>query len=135
MIHNRNGARPLSRRGFLALTASFAARSTSAGLARRYERLPITGVRDSRLKPFDELMSSFVVEHQIPGASLAVTRHGKLIYARGFGYANQEEEVPVQPSALFRRSSRCNSISRRLPDGVCGCGSDTTTNVLPSAAT
>jgi N-acyl-D-amino-acid deacylase len=41
----------------------------------------------------------------IPGAALAVGRNGKVVYARGFGYADLDRSQPVQPDALFRIAS------------------------------
>src|SRR5262249_47998282 len=43
--------------------------------------------------------------NKVPGAALAVVRHGRLVYARGFGYADQEKHRPVQPQSLFRIAS------------------------------
>ena len=44
-------------------------------------------------------------EHKPPGAALAVTYHGRLVYARGFGHANLEKHEPVRPASLFRIAS------------------------------
>ena len=65
----------------------------------------MTGIANPNLEPFDRLMTSFLEEHKVPGASLAVTRSGKLVYARGFGYSDVETKEPVQPAALFRIAS------------------------------
>ena len=65
----------------------------------------ITGVPHDGLKPFDDLMASFLQQHRVPGAALAVTRGSKLVYARGFGFADLETKGPVQPDSLFRIAS------------------------------
>ncbi len=36
---------------------------------------------------------------------MAVTYHGRLVYARGFGHANLEKQEPVRPASLFRIAS------------------------------
>jgi N-acyl-D-amino-acid deacylase len=64
-----------------------------------------TGKPDPDLAPFDQLMETFVAEHKVPGAALAVAKDGKLIYARGFGFADREKAEPVQPTSLFRIAS------------------------------
>ena len=74
-------------------------------------KLPVTGAANSDLEPFDRLMTSFVRENKVPGASLAVTRNSRLVYARGFGYAEVEHEEPVQPAALFRIASVSKPIT------------------------
>ena len=38
-------------------------------------------------------------------------RDGRLIYARGFGYADVESKTPVQPDALFRIASVSKPIT------------------------
>src|SRR5256885_1054924 len=88
----------VSRRAFLALAAAGLARPALADK----DDLPVTGAAHDDLTPFDRLMTSFVGKHKIPGASLAVSREGKLIYARGFGYADRDRKQPVQPASLFR---------------------------------
>ena len=63
---------------------------------------PVTGTADAKFAPFDKLMTGFLDDHKVPGAALAVGRHGKLVYARGFGYADADRTVKVEPGALFR---------------------------------
>jgi serine beta-lactamase-like protein LACTB len=46
----------------------------------------------------------------IPGLSLTVAVKGKIVYSRGFGYADLEERVPVWPTTKFR----IGSISKPL---------------------
>ena len=47
----------------------------------------------------------FMRHWAIKGASFAIARDGKLIYARGFGYASLEDSVQVQPYNRFRIAS------------------------------
>jgi len=53
----------------------------------------------------DELFESFLKKYKLAGASVAVSQHGKIVYARGFGYANTEMQEEVQPGHLFRIAS------------------------------
>ena len=55
--------------------------------------------------PVDMLISSFLENYDITGASVAVTFKDKLIYAKGFGYANVETNEKVHPGHLFRIAS------------------------------
>ena len=66
---------------------------------------PTTGRADPRLASFDRLMTRFIAKHHLPGAALAVARNGRLVYARGFGFADLDEKQPVQLEALFRIAS------------------------------
>ena len=47
----------------------------------------------------------FMNRWDIKGASIAVARDGKLLYARGFGYASLEDSVAVEPYNCFRVAS------------------------------
>ena len=69
------------------------------------ETVVSTGRQFAELKSFDELMEGFVRDNELPGAALAVAKDGRLVYARGFGYADVEEKQPVQPESLFRIAS------------------------------
>ncbi len=53
----------------------------------------------------DRLFESFLELYSIPGASVAVTKGEKLVYAKGFGMANTETSEQMQPGHLFRIAS------------------------------
>ena len=73
--------------------------------------VPTTGAADPNLAPFDKLLTEFLTEHKLPGAAVAVTRGGKLVYARGFGLANVDKKLPVEPDSLFRIASVSKPIT------------------------
>ena len=75
------------------------------------ENVLLTGRHDPRLASFDRLMRQFLARHRVPGAALAVTRHGRLVYARGFGYASLASGEAVRPEALFRIASVSKPIT------------------------
>ena len=52
----------------------------------------------------DNVFSEYDTKDQ-PGASVAVVRHGALVYSRGFGLANLEYDVPVEPDTIFHVAS------------------------------
>jgi len=70
-----------------------------------------TGRADPNLAGFDKLMISFMKEHHVPGGALAVTKDGRLVYARGFGHADTGKMTPVAPTALFRIASISKPIT------------------------
>jgi CubicO group peptidase (beta-lactamase class C family) len=53
----------------------------------------------------DILINSFLEKNHIMGASVAITDHERLVYAKGFGIANNETGENVQPGHLFRIAS------------------------------
>ena len=131
-----------SRRGFLRIAAAtgatLASREVWAGVAGTpavdeapantspdksdaSDDLPITGVERPELAGFDRAMLRFLREEQGVGASLAITRNGRLVYARGFGYADRDAHRAVEPHALFRVASLSKAVTgaaiRRLVQG------------------
>ena len=70
-----------------------------------------TGRGDKRLEPLDRLMTGFLSRHKLPGASLAVTRNGRLVYARGFGLADRQSGDPVLPTSRFRIASLSKPVT------------------------
>jgi N-acyl-D-amino-acid deacylase len=73
--------------------------------------ISITGDTHHALAPFDQLMTTFLQQHRVPGAALAVTRQSRLVYARGFGLADVETARAVQPTSLFRIASVSKPIT------------------------
>src|ERR1700731_2567242 len=71
----------------------------------RIEEIPATGIHNPNLASFDNLFTKFLKENTLPGVGVAVTRQGKLVYARGFGFADVEKKKPVEPNSLFRLAS------------------------------
>src|SRR5580658_7917461 len=68
-------------------------------------QVPTTGRADPALASYDRLMLDLMQRYQIPGGAVAVTRYGKLVFARGYGYADRNRKTPVQPDSLFRIAS------------------------------
>jgi len=67
--------------------------------------------QSNSMKVFDDLMAEVVGNDKFPGAALAITKDGRLVYARGFGYADVDEKRAVQPDALFRIASVSKPIT------------------------
>lgn len=73
--------------------------------------IQITGSAVPGMASFDLFVTDFMRKLGIPGGAVAVMRDGKLIYARGFGYADVENKTPVQPDALFRIASVSKTLT------------------------
>ncbi|MDY6947686.1 MAG: serine hydrolase domain-containing protein [Pseudomonadota bacterium] len=50
----------------------------------------------------DDYINAEVARQQVPGLALAIMRHGELVRAQGYGFANLEHHVPVHPDTLFQ---------------------------------
>lgn len=71
----------------------------------------MTGKADKRLESLDRMMDGFLRRHRLPGAAVAVVRHGRLVYARGFGVADRQSGEVVQPQSLFRIASLSKPVT------------------------
>src|SRR5688572_6817044 len=63
------------------------------------------------MESFDQVISDLMKTHKVPGGAVAVVKDGRLVYARGFGYADVENKVTVAPHALFRIASVSKPIT------------------------
>jgi len=50
-------------------------------------------------------MVRLMEEWAVPGGALAVLKEGEIVLARGYGYADVEQNRLVQPDSLFRIAS------------------------------
>jgi N-acyl-D-amino-acid deacylase len=59
----------------------------------------------------DQVISTLMTRWEIPGGAVAIVKDGRLVYARGFGYADAEARVVAAPDALFRIASLSKPIT------------------------
>ena len=57
------------------------------------------------LEKMDARIEKFMRKWHIKGASLAVSRNDSLLYAKGYGWADEEEGIPMEPSHILRMAS------------------------------
>lgn len=62
-----------------------------------YSQIPQAAAVDSIFAEWDKT--------ETPGASLGIIQDGKLIYAKGYGLANMEYDIPNSPTSVFRIGS------------------------------
>jgi CubicO group peptidase (beta-lactamase class C family) len=58
-----------------------------------------------QLKGFDQRMEKIMADWNAAGCAMGITKGGKLIYAKGFGYRDVENKLPVTPATLFALAS------------------------------
>ena len=54
---------------------------------------------------------SFLSQTKVPGLSMAVSKEGDIIYSKGFGYANIEENIKMDPTIRLRTASVAKLIT------------------------
>jgi N-acyl-D-amino-acid deacylase len=72
---------------------------------------PVVGQVFSSLIAIDNAMKAMLQKHEFPGASLAIAREGRLVLARGYGYADREQNRFATPHDLFRIASISKPIT------------------------
>ncbi|WP_066631782.1 serine hydrolase domain-containing protein [Labilibacter marinus] len=58
-----------------------------------------------RFKVIDQSVNRFIRRNHLAGASVSVAREGKLVFTKGYGMADKEKSIQVQPYNLFRIAS------------------------------
>src|SRR3954467_1959980 len=70
-----------------------------------------TGSSSEELSALDAVMQQALTRYHVNGGALAITRDGRLLFARGYGVANTNAQAPVEPQSVFRWCS----ISKTIP--------------------
>jgi CubicO group peptidase (beta-lactamase class C family) len=84
----------MTRRGTLALAGAALAATAARGKA-------VAG----GWAGVDAMVARLIADHQIPGLSLAVMQGGRIVRAKGYGFANIETATPVTADTVFRIGS------------------------------
>ena len=74
------------------------------------DNIPVDGYGDNSLNKFDRLIKAYMTKNEIPGASVAITKDSRLVYAKGFGYTDLKKEM-AKPHSLFKIASLSKSIT------------------------
>lgn len=73
--------------------------------------IPVTGIEQPQLKAFDEAMLSLLERRKADGAVLAIVYDGRLVLARGYGWADKPANRAIEPDGLIRIASISKAIS------------------------
>lgn len=85
--------------------------------------MPVSGCEVGYLDAVDALMTDFMCDRDIPGASLAISMDGVVVYERAFGWSDVDRTVAIEPDALMRIASvskpiTAAAIRELIEDGV-----------------
>lgn len=67
--------------------------------------IPVTGPQTADSARIDARVIEMMKKYDVPGMSLAITKNGRLLYARGYGYADREAGQKMQPDSRGRIGS------------------------------
>lgn len=91
---------------------------TLSALLANAQDIPITGVEQPALRAFDDAMLAAMQRQQSVGAVLAVVRNGRLVLARGYGWADKAANRPIEPEGLIRIASVSKALTYIALDGL-----------------
>lgn len=99
--------------------------STLAVLAVLASSLPACATADpaaDKTAQADAIIRAALKDGPYPGISVAIEQHGKVVYSKGFGYADLERHIPVTPETRFpigsiTKSFTCLSIMQLKTEG------------------
>ncbi len=93
---------PVNRRSFLR-TGILGLAATASSCAHRLDTDRAASAEVATA--FDREVNAFMEARRIPGGTLAVVKDRRLIYAKGYGWADREKKIPASPASLFRIAS------------------------------
>ena len=81
-----------------------------------------TGIVNTGMTHCDDKVNAFLNQFDIPAATFAISKDGKLVYMRSFGHADMAETEATQPYHMFRIASVSKPITgiammKMLEDG------------------
>lgn len=101
----------VSGAAFLATMRLTGAAQSASAEATPVAVMPMTGQEVPELAAFDTVMQQVMTHWSLPGSQLAIAREGRLIYNRGFGYADLDAGAIVEPDQIFRIASTSKAIT------------------------
>lgn len=86
-----------------------------AAIALAFVAVPLwSDTVDERLDGFDPWVESIMQEWKVPGLGVAIVEDGKTVFARGYGWRNVEDKLPVTRDTLFAIGSNTKSFTATL---------------------
>lgn len=76
----------------------------SISACREVEEIPEPVVQED-LSAVDSRVMTFIDKYNVPGASIAISKNEKMIYAKGYGMANTSTSEAVTPKSVLRVAS------------------------------
>ncbi len=90
--------------GALALTAGIATAAEDPHIARvEHDLQPLMQVQGRPVHPVS--LAEAMAAHHVPAVSVAVIDHGRIVWARAYGYADVAGKVRATPSTVFQAGS------------------------------
>jgi len=74
----------------------------------------VTAQKDKRLKGIEKELNSLLKATKAPGFAVAVVEGNNVVYAKGFGYRDYENKIPVDVNTLFAIGSTTKAFTSAI---------------------
>ena len=106
---------PPPHSGCASLPASSPRRSSDSSAAQpadaRAATAPVNGDGASALATVDELVQQYLDDNDMAGATVAITKGSRLVWSKGYGYADPANDVEMQPQHRSKIGSTSKVIT------------------------
>ncbi|NND52289.1 MAG: serine hydrolase, partial [Flavobacteriaceae bacterium] len=95
--------------GFMPISVSGHDAGNSSGYAAAFKS--VGGWKGSDTRQFSSRIRKVMDEYNIPGASIAIVKDGRLVYAKGWGWGNRGDREIASATSLYRIASVSKPIT------------------------
>ncbi|MFN5761843.1 MAG: serine hydrolase domain-containing protein, partial [Sphingobacteriales bacterium] len=71
----------------------------------------VAGFSEERIKRIDQTLQSWIDQKQMNGCVAFISKNGKIVYNKAFGYDNMEKGTPMRTDHIFRIMSQSKAIT------------------------
>ena len=68
------------------------------------------GMSSKKLQSINNIFEDAILKKKFPGAVIAISRKGKLVYFESFGWQNYSKKIPMKKDSIFRIYSMTKPI-------------------------
>ena len=76
-----------------------------------YQTVKSTSFDYSKLALIDAEVNKYVSNHWLVGSTIIIVKDNKVVYHKGFGYANETSKTPMYENAIYRIMSQTKAIT------------------------
>lgn len=102
--------RALSLFFFIVLTLSVSGQNSKT-LFTKATSPAVAGFSEERIKRIDQTLQSWIDQKQMNGCVAFISKNGKIVYNKAFGYDNMEKGTPMRTDHIFRIMSQSKAIT------------------------
>src|SRR5690349_14433917 len=104
----------MTRKNFTLLAISLFALALLVNVSQASARTPPSGHDKIKLKRFEKKVEDLRNRLKIPGMSAVIVKDQKVLWAKGFGFADFENCVPATPDTLYSIASLTKTFAATL---------------------